>query len=79
MSGEVLMLVLIFLAIVVGGVVWARNEEKKAWNGGVCAKCGGKWQSFDTDSQGGRGYNCASNKHTIWISYNVDGRGMRIF
>lgn len=40
------------------------------WNGGTCPKCGKRWEYFDSDSAGSRGYRCAC-RH-LWISYNVD-------
>lgn len=51
-------------------ILWARLEEKKSWNGGICATTGEPWEQFDTNSQGGRGY--VSKGHYTWISYNVD-------
>lgn len=56
---------------------WARQCEKKDWNGGICPDCGRTWKAFDMDSQGGRGYSCYTNldqysrrcDRTIWISY----------
>lgn len=49
----------------------ARRFEKKKFNNGICSKCGGKWERFDTDSQGGRGYRCECGRY-IWITYKVD-------
>lgn len=56
-----------FSALIALGV----QLEMKAWNNGICKKCGGKWRQFDTDSQGGRGYKCDGG-HYEWISYPVD-------
>lgn len=50
----------------------ARSVEKKKFNNGICSECGGKWEHFDTDSQGGRGYRCLECNRYIWISYKVD-------
>lgn len=51
--------------------------ERRDWNGGQCRKCGGGWEYFDTDSQGGRGYKCKCGEH-IWISYPlIDRRKQR--
>ncbi len=61
-SGIVLLIIMI-----VGGIQGYKNE-KKIWNKGLCLSCGSKWRNFDTDSQGGRGYNCDC-KRTIWISW----------
>ena len=49
--------------------------EKKDYNNGVCRNCGIKLKQFDVDSQGGRGYICERCGHTVWVSWNVDGRG----
>lgn len=62
---------------VVGGLVVlgtaACLAEKRDWNGGLCGKCWQHrpWISFDTDSQGGRGYRCEGGHH-LWVSYPVD-------
>ena len=60
-----------FVTIAVIGSAWQRNNEKRAWNGGVCAESGQPWKCFDMDSQGGRGYSDGCG-HTTWISYSVD-------
>lgn len=46
----------------------AMHLEKQEWNGGRCDKCGGPWQHFDTDSQGGLGYKCGC--FHIWLSWH---------
>lgn len=43
--------------------------EKRDFNKGYCPHCNKRLRRFDTDSQGGRGYNCDCGYHT-WISYN---------
>ena len=53
-------------------VMRARHNEKKEYNNGICPKCGGKFELFDYDSQGGRGYCCDKCGHKTWVSYNVD-------
>ncbi len=58
--------------VMVAGCAWAWTKERRAWNGGRCDKCGAPWVSFDTDSQGGRGYCCRNHEITHygpWISY----------
>ena len=50
---------------------WAKNNDAEKWNGGYC-KCNGRWEHYDNDSQGGRGYNCSKCDAGIWISYAVD-------
>ena len=50
-------IMLAVLAFMIGGGIWQRRREIKQWNGGFC-ECGGKWHSFDQDSQGGRMYKC---------------------
>jgi len=60
------------------GMFWARNCEKREWNDGICAKNGLPWVRFDTDSQGGRGYRSGKDygnprtAYYCWISYGVD-------
>ncbi len=61
---------ILFLALLTAGCTWAYRAEKQAWNNGICAKYGEPWVHFDTDSQGGRGYNCRDQY--IWISWPVD-------
>ena len=67
----ILICLVIFLVIVVGMTV-TRNHEKKEYNNGICPKCGGRLIYFDSDSQGGRGYNCDKCNNFVWVSYNVD-------
>lgn len=57
----------VFLGVMIIGGFRARAWEKREWNGGVCADNGLRWEQFDTDSQGGRGYK-AGARYT-WISY----------
>lgn len=58
--------------LILGLIYFAQLCEAVAWNNGVCKMTGRKWQIFDRDSQGGRGYK--SGPHTVWISYPwVDG------
>lgn len=64
-----IILLVVFFGVIFAGVNYAVFSENRAWNGGTCRRCGTKWRSFDQDSQGGRGYNCESRDHTIWISY----------
>lgn len=52
--------------------VWAYNDEKKHYNGGVCPQCGKKLEYFSTDpSDGSRGYECPDEKcdYTCWVSW----------
>ena len=64
---------LFILAAVIGLFIYvihyARKLEIKDWNGGKCS-CGGKWKQYDTDSQGGRGYECPLCFKGIWITYH---------
>lgn len=60
-------------ALVVGllttiGILAARWSELRDWNNGICRESGKPWKHFDTDSQGGRGYNDGAG-HGTWISY----------
>lgn len=44
--------------------------ERKDFNEGICPRCGGKLEHFDTDSQGGRGYHCPEcGKYYTWVSW----------
>ena len=65
---------LIAILLFIVGLLWARLSEKKAYNNGVCTKCGEKLRHFDCDSQGGRGYCCDKCGRVVWVSYNVDKR-----
>jgi hypothetical protein len=58
------------IGLMIIGVIWARESEKRKWNNGVCSKCKEQWVLFDVDSQGGRMYKC--NCGYCNISYNVD-------
>ena len=49
-------------------ILWGRSYEKKRWNNGKC-KCGGQWERFDTDSQGGRMYKCTRCENHVDISW----------
>ncbi len=60
-------LAILFMAI--AGAIITRNFEKKNWNNGRCSICNQEWKSFDTDSQGGIGFNCGCKYRHIWISY----------
>jgi hypothetical protein len=41
-----------------------RRHERQQWNGGNCPDCGSRWESFDTDSSGARGYVCKGGHRT---------------
>lgn len=60
--------VVLFIGI---GIIWARKQEKKNWNKGICPYCGKPWMHYDTDSHGGRMYRC-ENWHSCDVSYRVD-------
>ena len=64
--------VLLFIII---GVIWGYFSEKKEWNNGHCPRCGARWECFDMDSQGGRGYKCkcpGPAKYGCWMSWGFD-------
>lgn len=46
-----------------------RRSQVREWNGGVCAKNGIPWKSFDTDSGGSVG--CSAGTETIWVYSGV--------
>lgn len=51
-----------------GGPVVFYNFEKREYNNGKC-KCGGDWEYFATDSQGGVGYECSNCGKVVWHSW----------
>ena len=61
---------IVILTVMLIGGIWQRRNEKREWNGGICAASGKPWKLFDHDSQGGRGYTDGANH--CWISYRVD-------
>ena len=56
--------------ITIGIIVYL--TEKRNFNNGKCVCCGEKFELFDVDSQGGRGYKCTKCNRYLWISYRVD-------
>lgn len=69
---------LIGISIMVGFVIVieiialiVRNQEKKAYNNGICPVCGEQFICFDHDSEGGRMYRC-KNWHFCDVTYNID-------
>jgi hypothetical protein len=64
----------VFIVVILLGAFLTRKKEKNIFNNGICNKCSGRWEFFDIDSSGARGYKCSCGKY-IWISYNVDKRG----
>lgn len=60
------------------GYIFSRMEAK-AFNNGVCTKCGRDLVCFDVDSQGGRGYTCKHCDYTCWVSYNSVDKNYRRF
>lgn len=63
--------VLSFLAFMLYGIIRCICNEKKAYNNGICTKCGGKLYYFSTDIYGRRGYHCEHCGKTIWMSFNI--------
>lgn len=53
-----------FASICAIGWFW----DRYLWNKGRCRQCGNEWRYFDTDSQGGDGYDCAGGHHA-WFSW----------
>lgn len=43
--------------------------ETMYYNKGICPVCNGKYEIFDIDSQGSRGYECDTCGNVIWVSY----------
>lgn len=65
-------LIALVVLIWIAGFWIAYNSEKKSYNNGKCPCCGNELKLFDTDSQGGRGYECPKCDYTTWVSYDVD-------
>jgi len=61
-----LLSVLVFVPFIIVGV-YAYRSEKETWNDGVCRDNSVKWETFDMDSQGGRGYKAGDCY--CWISW----------
>ena len=60
---------LIFI-LMISGCIRAYLGERKDWNHGICPRCGGRLEHFDTDSQGGLGYICKEcREYWCWISW----------
>ena len=65
----------VLYGMILYGILWARNNEKIIWNGGVCADTKWlAWKSFDMDSSGARGYTSSKDGkyYSCWISYGWD-------
>jgi hypothetical protein len=63
--------IMVFCAIFGLILAWLNRRDRLAYNRGRCRQCGEKLEKFDTDSQGGRGYQC-KNGHTLWVSYDIE-------
>lgn len=45
-------------------------RQKKAYNNGICPKCGGQLEYFDSDSGGNFGYCCKKcHDYYIWLGW----------
>lgn len=45
-------------------------RQKKAYNNGICPKCGGPLEYFDSDSGGNPGYCCKKcHDYYIWLGW----------
>ena len=45
-------------------------QQKKAYNNGICPKCGGPLKYFDSDHGGSKGYCCEKcHNYYIWIDW----------
>ena len=64
-------MVVIFICLIVfiGICAFIFSDQKKRFNNGECPECKLRWNFFDSDSQGGRGYDCKRCGKTIWISW----------
>lgn len=61
----------VWALVLIAAVLLGTLCERRAWNGGRCGRHGSRWEYFDTDSQGGRGYKCRNppDDCCVWISY----------
>jgi len=64
--------------LLAGLIIFARRNEKKKWNNGVCLDCEVNLTlpAIMVDSQGGRGWTCPKCGRTVWVSYNVDKKAI---
>ena len=62
------LIIFVFLIIWLIPIPFFIRHEKNEYRKCKC-KCGGDWEYFDTDSQGGRGYECNKCGRVIWISW----------
>lgn len=62
-------IICVLVVLTLGGIT-GYILEKKAFNNGICPKCGNRMSLFDEDSQGGRGYECNECDYGCWVSYN---------
>lgn len=53
------------LLVGIGAAAW--RSDIRNWNGGICIYNGLRWERFDTDSQGARGYK--AGEYVMWISW----------
>ena len=62
-----------FVVILLIGLFGSISERRR-FNNGVCKSNGIKWEYFDTDSQGGRGY--IAGDEVCWVSWpGIDTSG----
>lgn len=72
MIGKYIALVYTILMIILlpVGIILGIHSDKKDFNNGICPRCGAPLKHFDTDSQGGRGYNCTGcGKYYTWTQF----------
>ena len=62
----------LFITLIISLVMFARSNEKKRFNNGVCPECFTKLNLFDYDSGYARGYVCDNCHYTVWVSYSID-------
>ena len=68
-SKNMMIIICILIAFLLGGVIWANIQERKDFNKGICPQCGKTLRNFDSDSQGGLGYTCDTCGYTTWVSW----------
>ena len=61
--------VMAFITVWLGAIPVFILQDKKAWNKGICRKCGGMLYHADTDSQGGKLWCCEQCHRMFWTSW----------
>lgn len=66
-----IMVYVIVIGAFVGLVYCGYRIEKRAYNGGICPKCGCPLTRVETDSQGCNKYQCVNCDHYVWVCHGT--------